>query len=79
MINDVECTDLRLIPEEETQMPTMRQGLITLLPKPGKDKRCIDNLRPITLLNRDVHTLWLRLPGQLPVCPPRVKVPLRGK
>lgn len=32
-------------------MPTMKQGVITLVPKPGKDKRYIDNLRPITLLN----------------------------
>lgn len=31
----------------------MKQGVITLLPKPGKDKRYIDNLRPIALLNVD--------------------------
>ena len=28
---------------------------------------------------RDVHRLWLRFPGQLPVCPPQVKVPFREK
>lgn len=28
---------------------TMKQGLISLIPKPGKDKRLIDNLRPIIL------------------------------
>lgn len=35
----------------KVMMPTMKQGLITLIPKPGKDKKSIDNLRPITLLN----------------------------
>ncbi len=34
-------------------MPTMKQGLITLIPKPGKDKEVLDNLRPITPLNVD--------------------------
>lgn len=34
-------------------MTTMKQGIITLIPKPGKDKRQLDNLRPITLLNTD--------------------------
>lgn len=34
-------------------MPTMKQGLIILIPKPGKDKRILDNLRSITLLNTD--------------------------
>lgn len=29
----------------------MKQGLISLIPKPGKDARHIDNLHPITLLN----------------------------
>ena len=27
--------------------------------------------------DRDVHRRGLRLPGQLPVCPPRLKLPLR--
>ncbi len=36
---------------------TMKQGLITLIPKPGKDARQIDNLRHITLLNCDYKTL----------------------
>ncbi len=36
---------------------TMKQGLITLIPKPGKDTRQIDNLRPITLLNCDYTIL----------------------
>lgn len=36
---------------------TMKQGLITLIPKPGKDSKLIDNLRPITLLNTDYKLL----------------------
>ena len=32
-------------------MPTMKQGEITLIPKPGKDQKYLENLRPITLLN----------------------------
>ena len=34
-------------------LATMKQGIIILLPKAGKDKRYIDNPRPITLLNVD--------------------------
>lgn len=29
---------------------TMKQGIITLIPKPNKDKLLLDNWRPITLL-----------------------------
>ncbi len=36
---------------------TMKQVLITLIPKPGKDARHIDNLCPITLLNCDYKIL----------------------
>lgn len=32
-------------------MPTVKQGLIKLIPKSGKDKIYLENLRPITLLN----------------------------
>lgn len=32
---------------------TMKRGIITLIPNPGKDHKLIDNLRPITLLNND--------------------------
>ena len=36
---------------------TMKQGLITLILKPDKDKRVLDNLRPITLFNTDYKLL----------------------
>lgn len=41
-------------------MPTMKQGIIILLPKPRKDKRYIDNLGPIALLNVD-YKLFTRV------------------
>lgn len=31
----------------------MKQGVIQLIPKPGKDKRLLNYLRSITLLNTD--------------------------
>lgn len=43
--------------EKKELMPSMKQGLITLIPKSGKDKRILDNLRPITLLNTDYKIL----------------------
>lgn len=39
--------------ENRELMTSMKQGIITLITKPGKDKRQLDNLRPITLLNTD--------------------------
>ena len=38
-------------------MTTMKRGLITLIPKSGKDKRRLDHLRPITLLNTEYKIL----------------------
>ncbi len=35
----------------------MKQGIIILIPKQGKEKRILDNLRPITLLNTDYKLL----------------------
>lgn len=43
--------------EKNDLTATMKQGLITLIPKPNKDKRVLDNLRPITLLNTDYKIL----------------------
>lgn len=37
--------------------PTLCQGLITLIPKPGKDPLLLDNWRPISLLNNDYKIL----------------------
>lgn len=41
--------------EKKELMSTMKQGMMTLIPKPGKDKRILDHLRPITLLNTDYN------------------------
>lgn len=46
-----ESFDLEALP------PTMTQGVITLIPKPNKDKECLENWRPITLLNNDYKIL----------------------
>ncbi len=37
--------------ERRDLMSSMKQGLDALISKAGKDKRLLDNLRPITLLN----------------------------
>lgn len=39
---------LKEISESHILPATMKQGIITLIPKPGKDHKIIDNLRPIT-------------------------------
>lgn len=36
---------------------TMKQGIITLIPKPNKDTLLLDNWRPITLLCNDYKSL----------------------
>lgn len=46
-------------------MQTMKQGIIKLIPKPGKDKRILSNLRPITLLNTDYKILTTVLAARL--------------
>lgn len=35
----------------------MKQGVITLIPKPGKDGKLLDNYHPISLLNNDYKIL----------------------
>ncbi len=44
---------------------SMKQGLITLTPKPGKDLLSLDNWRQITLLNLDYEILSLVLAKRL--------------
>ena len=39
--------------EEGIYYESARRGVLNLIPKPGKDSRKLDNLRPITLLNVD--------------------------
>lgn len=39
--------------EKEELPPTLKQGLIKLIPKPNKDKLGVENWRPISLLNND--------------------------
>lgn len=39
--------------ENMTFPSTKKQGIITLIPKPDKDPKILDNFRPITLLNTD--------------------------
>jgi len=51
--------------ERQFLPPTLTQGLITLLPKPKKDKLYIDNWRPICLLNNDYKLLALILARRL--------------
>uniref|UniRef100_A0A3P9L5I7 Reverse transcriptase domain-containing protein n=1 Tax=Oryzias latipes TaxID=8090 RepID=A0A3P9L5I7_ORYLA len=41
--------------------PTLTQGIISLIPKPNKNKLQIDNWRPISLLNNDYKILALIL------------------
>jgi len=43
--------------EQKEMSATMKQGIISLIPKPNKDLLIIDNWRPITLLNIDYKIL----------------------
>lgn len=54
-----ECID------KEEMTTTMKQGIITLIPKPDKDLLSLDNWRPITLLNVDYKILSLILARRL--------------
>lgn len=47
-----ECLD------KEEMTTTMKQGIITLIPKSDKDLLSLDNWRPITLLNVDYKILF---------------------
>lgn len=47
--------------KREELSTTMKQGLITLLPKSNKDKLLVENWRPISLLNVDYKLLSLLL------------------
>ncbi len=47
---------------------SMKQGVITLLPKPNKDILHLDNWRPITLLNSDYKLLASLYANRLKPC-----------
>lgn len=48
--------------------PSMCQGLITLIPKPGKDCLLLDNWRPITLINNDAKVLAHIFAQRIKIC-----------
>ena len=48
--------------------PSMSQGLITLIPKSGKDSTSVENWRPITLINDDAKLLSLLFTQRLKPC-----------
>lgn len=45
--------------------PSLSQGLITLIPKPKKDTLCLENWRPICLLNTDYKILAFILASRI--------------
>lgn len=47
---------------------SMKQGIITLIPKSNKDKKFLDNWRPITLLNSDYKLLAALYARRLKPC-----------
>ncbi len=49
-------------------MTTMKQGIIKLIPKPGKDLLYLDNWHPITLLNSDYKILAALYANRLKLC-----------
>uniref|UniRef100_A0A8C2B6N7 Reverse transcriptase domain-containing protein n=1 Tax=Cyprinus carpio TaxID=7962 RepID=A0A8C2B6N7_CYPCA len=51
--------------EKEALPTTMTQGVITLIPKPEKDRNCLENWRPITLLNNDYKIFALVFANRL--------------
>lgn len=45
--------------EQKEMTTTMKQGIISLIPKPGKDAQFVDNWRPISLLTIDYKIIAL--------------------
>ncbi len=51
---------------------TMKQGVISLIPKPDKDNLLIENWRPITLLTIDYKILASVYAARLKICLPHI-------
>lgn len=51
--------------EKEALPTTMTQGVITLIPKPEKDRNCLENWRSNTLLNNDYKIFALVFANRL--------------
>ena len=46
---------------QESSLPiSLKNGVLNLIPKKGKDQRLLKNLRPITLLNSDYKLMERR-------------------
>ena len=53
---------------EELLPTTLRQGVLNLIPKPNKDSRLLQNLRPITLLNCDYKLIEKVIANRIEPC-----------
>ena len=62
----MECLDFSKITNQLSK--SQYEGVITLLPKPGKDKLSPSNYRPITLLNCDYKIISKVITNRIHPC-----------